>query len=88
MDPDEAQAWLEKTCFMPEVIEAEFGEMPEAGDAEARITLRMPETLRRRIAGLAKERDQSLNAWIIRCLEGCSAPPEFAASRKAGKRRR
>jgi predicted HicB family RNase H-like nuclease len=53
----------------PELLEAEFDEMPEAGDPEARITLRIPETLRRRVAAIAEERMQSVNAWIQRCLE-------------------
>jgi hypothetical protein len=92
MDPSDALAWLEKHCWRAEVIEAEFGEMPEAGDAEARITLRVPETLRRRIASLARERSQSLNAWIVRCLEACSsreaAPAELAAKPRAAARRR
>lgn len=76
LDPTEAQKWLEGHCFRAEVLEAEFGEMPEAGDPEARITLRIPETLRKRIAALAKGRQQSLNAWILRCLEQCAESAE------------
>jgi hypothetical protein len=68
LTPDEAQAWMEKHCAA-DVFEAEFGEMPEAGDPEARITLRIPESLRKRIAAIAEARNQSLNAWILRCLE-------------------
>lgn len=64
----EAQGWMEKHCNV-ERVEAEFGEMPEAGDPEARFTLRLPESLRRRAAALAERRDQSLNAWILRCIE-------------------
>ena len=66
--PDEAQRWMERHCSA-ERVEAEFGEMPEAGDPEARFTLRLPESLRRRAAILAESRDQSLNAWILRCIE-------------------
>lgn len=68
---EEAQQWTERYC-RAEVYAVEFGEVPEAGDPEARITLRIPETLRRRLADIAKEREQSLNAWILRCLERCS----------------
>jgi len=73
LTPDEAQIWLENKCFRTEVIESEFGEMPEAGEAEARITVRIPESLHKRITALAKERQQSVNAWIMRCVEQCAA---------------
>jgi len=79
LEPQDAQKWMEQHC-PPEVIERIFGEMPEAGEAEARITLRLPETLRKRLVALAEERGQSLNAWILRCLEMCTALAE-------GKRR-
>jgi hypothetical protein len=75
--PEAAQHWMEKHCS-PEMIEAEFGEMPEAGAPEARITLRIPETLRKRIAAIAESRSQSLNAWIQRCVERGAADAEAA----------
>lgn len=68
LTPEAAQQWMEKYCSADR-FEAEFGEMPEAGDPEARITLRIPETLRRRVAALAEGRNQSLNAWMLRCIE-------------------
>lgn len=71
LDPQQAQRWAEEHCST-EDIERLFGEQPEAGDAEAKLTLRMPETLRKRLAGLADARKQSLNAWIVRCLETCA----------------
>ena len=40
---------------------------------EVKFTLRMPDSLRERLAERAKANDQSLNAWIIRCLEPCAA---------------
>jgi predicted HicB family RNase H-like nuclease len=70
--PQEAQAWMESNCTA-EMTESEFGEMPEAGDPEARITLRVPDTLHQRIAALAEAQKQSLNAWILRCVERCAA---------------
>jgi len=75
--PEFAQRWMEQHC-RAELIEAEFGEMPEAGDPEARITLRIPETLRKRIAAVAQDRNQSLNAWILRCIERAAEaePPQ------------
>lgn len=78
IEPKEAEAakrWMEQHCSADR-IEAEFGEMPEAGDSEARITLRIPETLRKRVAVIAQERNQSLNAWIQRCLERGAAEAE------------
>lgn len=68
MAPKEAERWMERHCSA-ERIEAEFGEMPEAGDPEARFTLRLPESLRKQAASLAEIRGQSLNAWILRCIE-------------------
>jgi len=66
--PNKAQRWMEEHGN-PEKLEAEFGEMPEAGHSEARITLRIPDTLRKRVAQIADANGQSLNAWILRCLE-------------------
>ena len=73
LTPEEARTWLEgKVSWNAELIERLFGEMPEAGSGEVKYTLRMPESLRDRLASLAKDNKQSLNAWIIRCLERCA----------------
>lgn len=80
--PEQARDWLEKShAHRPDLIEALFGQMPEAGSGEIKFTLRMPESLRDRLAARAKENNQSLNAWIVRCLETCagsdgSEPPK------------
>lgn len=74
LTPDEARQWLEKKAsWQPELIENLFGEMPEAGSGEAKFTLRLPESLRNRLAAKADENKQSLNAWIVRCLERCAS---------------
>lgn len=78
MEPNEAQLWMERCCSADQV-EAEFGEMPDAGDEEARITLRIPDSLRKRITVIAESRSQSLNAWILRCLERCASMQEKEA---------
>lgn len=70
--PEQAQEWLEKQPDGADHIELLFGTMPEAG--EVKFTLRIPESLRHRLAMLAKENNQSLNAWIVRCLESCATP--------------
>lgn len=55
-----------------QLIEKHFGEQPEAGESESRITVRIPDSLKSRIEALAAENKQSLNAWIMRCLETCA----------------
>jgi HicB family len=73
LSPEAARTWLENNAgYNPALIDALFGEMPEAGSGEVKYTLRMPESLRNRLNEKAKENNQSLNAWIIRCLERCS----------------
>ena len=76
--PEQAREWLEKYQRVS-VIEAVFGKMPEAGSGESKFTLRMPDSLRDRLAERAKARGQSLNAWIVRCLESCAATPSGGA---------
>lgn len=74
LTPEEARAWLEEhESYNPDLIERLFGQMPEAGAGEVKYTLRMPESLRERLAQRAKDNQQSLNAWIVRCLESCAA---------------
>jgi len=84
--PDQAREWLEKNqSSRVDLIETLFGEMPEAGLGEIKYTLRLPESLRDRLSALAKANEQSLNAWIVRCLEACAAQPDDkppAAKRK------
>jgi hypothetical protein len=86
MSPEQAQAWLEKNAsWRTDLIEDLFGEMPEAGSAEVKYTLRMPEILRDRLALLAKANGQSLNAWMIRCLEAGSTSPGEVRPHASGK---
>lgn len=72
LTPPEAQGWMEEKGMI-DLIERHFGEQPEAGAWESRITLRIPDFLKDRIEALATEKGQSLNAWIMRCLETCVA---------------
>jgi hypothetical protein len=79
LTPDEARAWLEKNkSWDTDLIEKLFGEMPEAGSGEVKFTLRMPESLRTRLAEKAEAKKQSLNAWIVRCLESCAGEGDNA----------
>lgn len=71
IEPIDAQKWLE--CHnRVNKIEKIFGIQPEAGEGDTRFTLRLPDSLRARIEVLAKHNGQSLNAWIMRCLETCA----------------
>ncbi|MBU6419150.1 MAG: type II toxin-antitoxin system HicB family antitoxin [Proteobacteria bacterium] len=81
--PEQAQKFLEKHHgYDVELIESLFGQMPEAGSSESKFTLRLPDNLRNRLAALAKANGQSLNAWVVRCLEQCSASPELPRKSK------
>jgi hypothetical protein len=72
LTPPEAQKWMETHDFTL-LLEKHFGEQPEAGEAESRITLRIPDVLKNQIEALALKNKQSLNAWIMRCVENCAA---------------
>ncbi len=75
LTPELAREWLENNAsYDVDTIERLFGEMPEAGSGEVKYTLRMPESLRDLLSERAKANNQSLNAWIIRCLETCAVP--------------
>ncbi len=77
--PDQAREWLETNySYRVDLIERLFGEMPEAGSEKSKFTLRMPDSLRERLAERAKANNQSLNAWMIRCLESCADPARDA----------
>ena len=72
--PEQARTWLEQhRSYDVDLIESVFGEMPEAGSNESKFTLRIPDNLRERLAARAKANGQSLNAWIVRCLERCAS---------------
>ena len=75
LTPDQTRKWLEEhRSHEVDLFESLFGKQPEAGSGEVKYTLRMPESLRDRLAAAAKGNKQSLNAWIIRCLERCIEP--------------
>jgi len=71
LSPHEAQKWMEEHEFTT-LLEKHFGPQPEAGEAESRITLRIPDALKNQIENLASKNRQSLNAWIMRCVENCA----------------
>jgi len=47
----------------------ESGEAPAAGESlDARITLRLPPTLKELVESAAEERGESLNTWLVKTL--------------------
>ena len=85
--PDQTREWLEKhRSHDVDLFESLFGKLPEAGSGESKFTLRLPDSLRERLAARAKDNGQSLNAWIIKCLERCAPPGEEPAQTKKKSR--
>ncbi len=74
MPDDLAQKWLEDNQANASVIEQYFGEMPEAGSAERRITLCLPGNLYSRVLASSTAAELSLNTYIMRLLERNQAP--------------
>ena len=70
-DDADAQAFLEKHAN--EVVEAVFGQFPEAGSAERRLTIRVPVNLAVRMETIAHAKGLSLNSYAMRCFEQCAA---------------
>lgn len=67
----EAQGLLEKHAN--HLVEQYFGEMPEGGAAERRLTIRIPGNLADRLETVAKAQGQSVNTYAMRCFERCVA---------------
>jgi hypothetical protein len=86
LTPEEAKAWLVKhRSYDVDLIESVFGKIPEAGSGESKLTLRVPDILRDRLAAAAKANGQSLNAWMVRCLETCAASEKSEPSKPRQK---
>jgi hypothetical protein len=68
---EEARKWLEE--YGNELEEKYFGEMPEGGAAERRMTLRLPSNLAGRIEAIAEEKKIPISRYIRHCLERCAA---------------
>jgi hypothetical protein len=68
---EKAQKWLEDNAN--ELAEQIFGEKPEGGAAERRLTLRIPNNLAKRLETIAHSKKMPLNRYMNRCLERCAA---------------
>jgi hypothetical protein len=61
----------------------------EAGEAVARITLRIPETLKARAEALAARRGQSLNTWLVGAARAAASDrPSYSSESWIGHRGR
>ncbi len=88
LTPEEAGQWLQKhRPHDVDLYESLFGQQPEAGSGESKFTLRLPDHLRDRLAARAKANGQSLNAWMVRCLEKCASDEESAPQKPRRKTR-
>ena len=56
--------------------------IPAEDGSTARITLRLPESLKRELETAAAREGVSLNTWLVRALSRSAAPPQ----RRVGKR--
>ena len=57
----------------------------EADDAStARITLRLPESLKARIDAAANAANLSVNSWLVQAAQRAMADPGSAGSRRSG----
>lgn len=74
MSDEEAQKWLETHHASPSILEQYFGDFPEGGAAESRITLRLPGNLYNRISASAAAANLSLNTYLMRLLERNESP--------------
>jgi predicted HicB family RNase H-like nuclease len=67
---EQAQKWLEDNAN--HLVEKYFGEMPDGGAAERRMTLRIPNNLATRLEEIAEDKKMSLSRYMRRCLERCA----------------
>jgi hypothetical protein len=74
MPDDEALKWLEKRQAPAAIMEQYFGNFPQGGAAETRITLRLPGNLYNRISTSAIAANSSINTYIMRVLERSETP--------------
>ena len=73
-DRIEAQEWI--LHGEVEIFNDVLEDPPEASEdqpaqPEATIYVRVPEPLKRQIDKVAKDEGQSVNAWVMRCVETC-----------------
>ncbi len=77
VDRDEAEQWARGEMGQVELHNADiFSEPPEAAaedpaKPESTIYVRVPQSLKQSADAAAAQSGQSVNAWVMRCIEGC-----------------
>jgi hypothetical protein len=79
----EALGWAESKALDSDKIEEMFGKVAEAGDQEAAILLRLPQTLKLAIEKSAAVAGVSTNTWLMRCAERAIASEREERQQKA-----
>lgn len=82
MGREEAYLWV-TTAECVEWVSDVFGDPPETGDpepAEATIYLRLPPALKHQVEAAARAETLSVNSFLIRCLETCTAGARVRAT--------
>jgi hypothetical protein len=64
---EKAQKWLETNANG--LVEKVFGQMPEGGASERRVTLRLPRILAQRLEAISEAENISVNQLVVRTLD-------------------
>ncbi len=69
------------------VLVREDGTVPEPADEafSARITLRLPESLKQRVESAAARESASVNTWLVQALQRAVEPRQSSASRSRNR---
>ena len=69
LTPEGALNWLRSHNVSEEQIRQQFGDHLKDMTEESTIYLRVPQSLKLRLETCANNKGQSLNTWVMRCLE-------------------
>ncbi|MCH7914631.1 MAG: toxin-antitoxin system HicB family antitoxin [Deltaproteobacteria bacterium] len=69
LTPEGALNWLRSHNVSEEQIRQQFGDHLKDMTEESTVYLRVPQSLKLRLEACANNKGQSLNTWVMRCLE-------------------
>ncbi len=69
LTPEGALNWLRSHHVSEEQIRQQFGDHLKEMTEESTVYLRVPQSLKLRLEACANNKGQSLNTWVMRCLE-------------------
>jgi len=72
LTPEGALDWLRSHDVSEEQIRQQFGDHLKDMTEESTVYLRVPQSLKLRLEACANNNRQSLNTWVMRCLERAS----------------